>query len=161
MKKTLQSTTKVRFQDADPFNHLNNSKYVDYFINAREDQILHHYGLDIFELAKTTGQSWVVGSNQIAYFKPAYTMEEILIESELIHYTNHLLIAEMTMWDKQRKVLKSIIWSKFICYNFHTQKMAEHAPEHMELFAKIAVKKEQSTFEDRTNAVIMQSKMTN
>ena len=160
MEKTLQSTTKVRFQDADPFNHLNNSKYVDYFINAREDHILTHYGLDIFELAKKTGQSWVVGSNQIAYFKPAYTMEEIIIESELILHTKNILVAEMTMWNKDRTVLKSIIWSKFICYNFQTQKMAEHTPEHMELFQKVTVPKEQSTFEERTNAIIMQSKQS-
>ena len=29
----------VRFQDCDPFGHLNNARYIDYFLNARQDQI--------------------------------------------------------------------------------------------------------------------------
>jgi len=36
--KILQSTYQVRFQDSDPFRHLNNARYLDYFVNAREDQ---------------------------------------------------------------------------------------------------------------------------
>jgi len=52
MDKVLKSKVKIRFQDCDPFNHLNNSKYIDYFINAREEQILKHYDLDIFKLYK-------------------------------------------------------------------------------------------------------------
>ena len=39
MKKlldTLQSTVKIRFQDCDPFNHLNNAAYLNYFVNARD-----------------------------------------------------------------------------------------------------------------------------
>ena len=35
MKKlpnTLQSTVKIRFQDCDPFNHLNNAAYLNYFV---------------------------------------------------------------------------------------------------------------------------------
>ncbi len=33
----LGSKTKIRFQDCDPFNHLNNAAYINYLINARED----------------------------------------------------------------------------------------------------------------------------
>ena len=43
----LQSAVKIRFQDCDPFNHLNNAAYLNYFVNAREDQISKHYGIDI------------------------------------------------------------------------------------------------------------------
>ena len=53
MKKlpnTLQSTVKIRFQDCDPFNHLNNAAYLNYFVNAREDQILEQYGIDIYKM---------------------------------------------------------------------------------------------------------------
>jgi len=47
MEKLLTKLVKIRFQDCDPFNHLNNSKYIDYFINTREDQLLEYYGLEI------------------------------------------------------------------------------------------------------------------
>ena len=29
----------TRFSDCDPFGHLNNARYIDYFINAREDHL--------------------------------------------------------------------------------------------------------------------------
>ena len=70
----LESNVKIRFQDCDPFNHLNNAAYINYLINAREDQILEHYKIDIYKMARTTGKSWVVGSNQIAYINPAFLM---------------------------------------------------------------------------------------
>ena len=69
LSKLLESKVKIRFQDCDPFNHLNNAAYINYFINAREDQILENYHLDIYKMAQTQGKSWVVGSNQIAYIK--------------------------------------------------------------------------------------------
>ena len=40
LEKTIESKVKIRFPDCDPFNHLNNSKYIDYIINAREDHLL-------------------------------------------------------------------------------------------------------------------------
>ena len=46
LSKILESKVKIRFQDCDPFNHLNNAAYINYFINAREDQILENYHLD-------------------------------------------------------------------------------------------------------------------
>ena len=88
MKKIVESKAKVRFQDCDPFNHLNNSKYIDYFMNAREDHILTNYNLDIFAQVNTLGKSWVVTAHQIAYIRPSSLNEEIVIESQLIEFTN-------------------------------------------------------------------------
>ena len=49
MDKILSTKIKIRFQDCDPFNHLNNAKYIDYFLNVREDQILENYNIDAFK----------------------------------------------------------------------------------------------------------------
>ncbi|WP_192348725.1 hypothetical protein [Algoriphagus sp. Y33] len=35
VEKIPESNSVIRFQDYDPFNHLNNARYIDYFINAR------------------------------------------------------------------------------------------------------------------------------
>ena len=45
--KVLESNMKIRFQDCDPFNHLNNAAYLNYFMNAREDHLIENYGIDI------------------------------------------------------------------------------------------------------------------
>ena len=85
LPKVLKSNTKIRFQDCDPFNHLNNAAYLNYFTNAREDQIKNYYDIDIYAMAKESGISWVVGSNQIAYISPALLMEDIVyLECQII-----------------------------------------------------------------------------
>lgn len=158
MEKILKSKRKIRFQDCDPFNHLNNSKYLDYFINTREDQIAENYDLDIFNYMKTTGLSWVVASNQINYLKPAFTMETVLIESQLIQYTDNLLLVEMKMWNEQETELKAILWIKFIQYNIQTKKAANHSDDLMKLFQSVVVPANQSVFENRCLEIIQKLK---
>jgi len=149
MKKILTSVRKVRFQDCDPFNHLNNAKYIDYFINAREDQLLENYGLDIFDIANKQGLSWVVASNQICYLKPAYTMESILIESQVITQNSKSLMVEMRMWDEAQTTLKAILWTNFIHVDLKTQRPVNHSPEFSQLFADIILPIDQASFEER------------
>ncbi|KUJ61255.1 thioesterase [Flavobacteriaceae bacterium CRH] len=158
MEKILKSKRKIRFQDCDPFNHLNNSKYLDYFINTREDQIAENYDLDIFNYMKTTGLSWVVASNQISYLKPAFTMETVLIESQLIQYTDNILLVEMKMWNKEETELKAILWIKFIQYNIQTKKAANHSDDLMKLFESVVVPVNQSVFENRCLEIIQKIK---
>lgn len=156
MEKILKTKRKVRFQDCDPFNHLNNSKYLEYFINVREDQIAEHYDLDIFKYMKTTGLSWVVASNQISYLKPAFTMETVLIESQLIRYTDNLLLVEMKMWNEDETELKAILWIKFIHYNIQAKKVANHSEDLMQLFESVVLPVDQSIFENRYVEIIQQ-----
>ena len=150
MEKILNSVHKIRFQDCDPFNHLNNSKYLEYFINAREDQIEKHYNLDIFKHTKTTGHSWVVGSNQIAYLRPAKIMESVLIRSKLFAFNEHSLDVEMHMYDKSGEELKSVFWTKLFYVNIQSGKLAPHPEQLMDLFATVMLPNEEQSFEQRS-----------
>lgn len=154
MDKILKTKRKVRFQDCDPFNHLNNSKYLEYFINVREDQIAEHYHLDIFKYMRTTGLSWVVASNQISYLKPAFTMETVLVESQLIQFTDNLLLVEMKMWNENETELKAILWIKFIHYDIQAKKTAAHSDDLMKLFQSVVLPVDQPVFENRFLEII-------
>ena len=149
MKKILDSKAKIRFQDCDPFNHLNNSKYLDYFINAREDQVLENYGIDIFGMIKNDLKGWVVTSNQIAYFKPVITMETVIIESQIIDFTEKSLKIEMRMYNNEKTELKSIIWANFVHFDLKIQKSTHHSQHLMSLFNSVKNKVESQYFEDR------------
>lgn len=149
MESILQTYTQVRFQDCDPFNHLNNSKYLDYFINAREDQVLEHYGIDFYKLMKEQGIGWVVGTSQIMYLNPAITMETVLIESQIIKYSGKSLTVEMRMWDKDRSRIKALLWSNYIHFNLRTQRSESHSDEFMSLFSSVHQPVEQPGFEER------------
>ena len=158
MKKILESTAKVRFQDCDPFHHLNNSKYIDYFVNAREDQILNDYELDVFGQINTLGKSWVVTAHQIAYIKPAILNEEIVIISQLIEFSTSSLRVEMKMFDKTKTVLKAVLWTTFAYFDIQNKKKAEHSTELNSLFTAIVNPIENSSFEKRCSQIIINNK---
>ncbi len=147
----LESKVKIRFQDCDPFNHLNNAAYLNYLINAREDQILEHYGIDIYKMARTTGKSWVVGSNQIAYINPAFLMEEVIIDSQLLYFDDSNIHVELRMWNKDKTKIKAVMWSTFVHYNLIKQKRDSHSEELMETFTAVHLPIEETIFVDRIN----------
>ncbi len=137
LPKILESTSKIRFQDCDPFNHLNNAEYLNYMINAREDQVEQHYDLNIYTMAKSQGISWVVGSHQIAYVRPAFFMEEVVIDSQLFKFTKTQLHVEIKMWNTTKTEIKALLWSTFVHFNLRQQNRYHHNPDLMELFEKI------------------------
>ncbi len=137
LPKVLESTATIRFQDCDPFNHLNNARYLDYFINAREDHILQNYGLDVYNIALTTGAGWVVGKSQIAYFRPAKLMEQVLIQSELISFGKRDITVELRMLDAEQTHVKAFLWINFVHFRLATGKSELHADYLMELFGQV------------------------
>jgi acyl-CoA thioester hydrolase len=149
LPKILESRTKIRFQDCDPFNHLNNAAYLNYFMNAREDQLIHSYDIDIYEMARKEGKSWVVGSNQIVYLKPAFLMEEIVIESQLIQFDDSNLQVELKMYNADKTQIKAIMWSTFVHFNLLQQKREKHSEAFMKLFATVINPVEETEFEQR------------
>lgn len=149
LPKTLESKAKIRFQHCDPFNHLNNAEYINYMINAREDQIISNYNLDLFKMARTQGISWVVGTNQIAYLRPAFLMEDIIIDSQLFSFTENELNVEIRMWNHDKTELKAVMWSSFVHFNLLKQKRWNHTNELMELFTSIVNPIKSLSFNER------------
>jgi len=134
IQKTWESRTLIRFPDCDPFNHLNNSRYLDYFINAREDHLLKHHHFNIYEFAGQHGISWVVSKNQIAYLKPALLMETVIIQTTLIRMDAREIMVEMSMWSADKTILKAFLWTNFVHFNLRTQRRETHSAELMNAF---------------------------
>jgi acyl-CoA thioester hydrolase len=137
LEKTLESKTKIRFTDCDPFNHLNNSKYIDYFFNEREDQLLVAYDFDLQKIARNEGLCWVVAQNQVAYISPATLMETVIIRSQLLMFDEKNLLLEAQMWNENKTVLKSLLWSKLVHFNLKTKRSELHNTMLSALFAQI------------------------
>jgi len=135
--KEPESIALVRFQDCDPFGHLNNARYVDYFFNAREDHLSRFYDFSIFRWGQAHNESWVVTQNQIAYFRPAMVNEEVLIKTALIHYSETTLLVEGQMLDKQKKRIKALIWAEFTYVSMATGKTQPHPQELMQFFQSV------------------------
>ena len=100
-EKTPKSFKTIQFQDCDMFGHLNNGRFIDYLLNAREDHLVNFYDLDIFAMTREKGVAWFVGKHEIVYRKPANLREEVAITSEVINFlifsrllSNQLFVAD-------------------------------------------------------------------
>jgi YbgC/YbaW family acyl-CoA thioester hydrolase len=135
----LVSTAVVRFQDCDPLKHLNNSKYFDYFFNAREDQVAEIYQFDPNDYFEHNHTSWVVYNHQIAYMNSAKVSEWVTIISSIVYFNENTKLTEFVMTDKSRKVLKAVLWmtSKYIDIN--TGSTTNHEPEIMKYLKAISL----------------------
>ena len=128
----LESSYTIRFNDCDPFGHLNNSKYIDYMLNAREDHLKEFHQLSLDEFHKQ-GIGWVVTGHEILFLRPANYNETVFIQSDLLHAGDADLLVEMRMFDETKTILKAIMWTSFACVSIQTGRRNNHAPEFMEL----------------------------
>ncbi len=151
MQKTFESDAIIRFPDCDPFNHLNNARYLDYFMNAREDHLMRHMDFNIYQVAQEQGISWVVGNHRIAYLRPAVLMETVTIDSTLLVWRERDLLVEMRMWSQQKRELKALLWSTFVQVNLRTGKSTPHADALTAQFERFVqpLPGAATTFEDR------------
>ena len=147
MEKILQSFYTVRFNDCDPFSHLNNARYIDYFLNAREDHLADYYQLKLTDFAKR-GIGWVVSNHEIQYTRPAFYNERISIQSSLIDLGPSHLVVEMIMQDESRQINKAILRSRFTCVNITTGRKENH-PEDFMVFANSVLVEKAEGVRDR------------
>ncbi|WP_210487076.1 acyl-CoA thioesterase [Rufibacter aurantiacus] len=157
--QVLESQTRIRFDHCDPFGHLNNSAFLNYFQNEREDQVEAAYGLDIHAFFRKTGRAWVVGQNQIVYLNPAVVRELVTIQTSIRHVTDSSMLVEHLMLDEKKEKLKAVLWTKFVYIDVRKTSRATHEPELMELFEEVVVREETpALFEDRVKQLREQMK---
>jgi len=153
--EVLRSTAIIRFQDCDPYAHLNNGRYLDYFMNAREDMVWKAYDFNIYDYSRDTGLGWVVTQNQIAYLRPAILMEEVTMESQLTESRPKFIQVEMRMLDAERK-LKSLLWAQFVHVDIRQGMSIPHSAELQELFDKVCMPLAEKDFNERLKVLNMQ-----
>lgn len=137
MNREPSSETMIRFQDCDPLGHLNNARYLDYFINAREDHLADCYGLDIYDRQRQYSTNWVIAKTKIAYLNPAVFRECIGICTRLLTYTHNALLMEGEMRGMDAKDLKAVVWIEFRHFDLTHKLPAPHCGELMALFEQI------------------------
>jgi YbgC/YbaW family acyl-CoA thioester hydrolase len=152
LQKVLESKMKIRFHDCDPFNHLNNSRYLDYMMTARGDQLIDHYDFDIYKMAQQKGIGWVTAQTQISYLSPAVLMEEVIIQTQLISAKEKSLQFEACMWNHDKTVLKAVLWTKLVHFNLVKNTSQLHTAELMQFFSQVVNPVEGvSNFEERVS----------
>jgi acyl-CoA thioester hydrolase len=137
--RTPETTHRVHFQDCDMLGHLNNARYLDYFLNAREEHTTQHYALNLGELSREQGAAWVITKHHLSYLRPAVHAEVVLIRSQLIHFDNSNLVVEMQMLSEDGQRLKALLWSEMAFVSVKSATRSEHSDALMDMLEELDV----------------------
>lgn len=137
--RTPETKHRIHFQDCDMLGHLNNARFLDYFLNAREDHTMQHYALNLGELSREQGAAWVITKHHISYLRPAQHNETVLIRSQLIHFDNTNLVVEMQMLSEDGQRLKALLWSEMAFVAVRSGTRLEHSDALMDMLEEVDV----------------------
>jgi acyl-CoA thioester hydrolase len=154
MEKHPNSNYTIRFSDCDPFGHLNNARYIDYFLNAREDHLKSAYQMDLRQFYNN-GLTWFVGSHEIAYLRPADYNETVKITSSLLEAGIDYLLVEMIMTDENQSHLKSVMHTRFIPVGLKSGKRENHPQDFFDFAKSVSTEWQLKSFADRTKQLQM------
>lgn len=143
------STTKIRFIDCDPIGHLNNSKYLDYMLNAREDHVEEYYGFTYDDVIKQTGSTWVTVQNEIAYLREVRYNEVVEVTSKIIEIASRTATVEILMKHHVTGYVYAVLWTTVIFFNLKTRK-TDMLPENLhQAFSKFFTEIPEKEFKQR------------
>lgn len=154
----FSSKEKIRFMDCDPMGHLNNSKFIDYMLNAREDHLAEHYNFTQEDYAKKTGCVWVIVQNEIAYLKEVKYNREVILTSKVIDISGRTAKVEILMKEPETDKIHAVLWSTVIHFNLTTRKSEDMSGKILEFHKRDLVDLEQKTFQERADFLRIQNK---
>jgi acyl-CoA thioester hydrolase len=137
LAKELESEAWIDFQDCDPFGHLNNARYLNYFMQARTQQLKENYGFDIYAHTAETGNGWVVAQTHLAYLMPAKFNANVKIRTRLLHHDNFRLVPEAVMLSGDGERVHALGWIEFIYVNTAKGRPVKYDEELQRFFAAI------------------------
>ncbi|MBL0331113.1 MAG: acyl-CoA thioesterase [Bacteroidetes bacterium] len=157
--KTPTSVYKIRFSDCDMFGHLNNSRYLDYLINAREDHLILQHQFDFNKYYKNDF-GWVIGSHEIAYLRPAIYNEQVTVQSTLMHADKDVLHVEILMMNEHQNQLKAVLRTTFVPIHLKTGRREQHPDDLLDWATDLvnADISHQELFSERVKTLVSQFK---
>jgi YbgC/YbaW family acyl-CoA thioester hydrolase len=161
MLKEITTQTKIRFVDCDPIGHLNNAKYIDYMLNAREDHVEAQFGFSYEQYTQKTGCTWIAIQNEIAYLKELRYNTQVNITSRLIDINERISKIEVTITNLDNTITHAVLWASAIYFNMKTRK-SELLPSEDYLFYQSFINSPpEQNFSDRVAFYRQQNKIKN
>jgi acyl-CoA thioester hydrolase len=147
------SELRVRMRDCDVHGHLHNTRYVDYVLDARDDQLRTYYNFDMLELARSTGLGWFVAMNQARFYEPARMGALVRVVTRLIAFDRLRFSMEGRMYGQSER-LSALVWCTFRVVDLRAGQPCEHTEELMMLFERVILALPgEPTFEARARSV--------
>lgn len=84
----FRSTLKVRPDDIDMNGHVHSSRYIDYVLAARYEQMDKDYRMPMEEFIRN-GWGWVISSCTVDFKRPLFLGETFIVTTQIIELSDH------------------------------------------------------------------------
>lgn len=130
----FESELNVRPDDIDMFNHVHNSKYLDYVLAARYEQMDKFYGMSWEDFAKQ-GYGWVVTKVSIAFKRPLIMGDMMLIRTGIVEMNEKGCTVQFEIVNKKTNKVASDGTFDYVMIDLSTQRSAKVSEEMIKAYS--------------------------
>jgi len=124
---------KVRPDDIDMFNHVHNSIYLDYVLDARYEQMEIYYGMSMEKFLEL-GYGWVVKSVQLDYKRPLKLGDKFSVTTGIISVNNKGCKVTFEIKNIKNNKTSTDGWFDFVMIDLKTGRSVEVTDDIIEKY---------------------------
>lgn len=130
----FQTELKVRPDDIDMFQHVHNSKYFDYVLSARYDQMEEFYKMSM-ESFLESGYGWVVRTAHVDFKRPLILGDVVLIRTGILTINEKGCRVQFEMENKRTKKIAADGWFDYVMIDTKTGKGCKVTEEMIQAYS--------------------------
>ncbi|EDM38133.1 hypothetical protein PBAL39_00922 [Pedobacter sp. BAL39] len=138
MEKTqysiFESELKVRPDDIDMFNHVHNSKYFDYVLSARYDQMAEFYKMPMESFLKS-GFGWVVRTAMVDFKRPMILGDTALVRTGILTINDKGCRVQFEIIIKRTNKVAADGWFDYVMIDISSGKGCKVTPEMISAYS--------------------------
>jgi YbgC/YbaW family acyl-CoA thioester hydrolase len=132
--KTFETEHRVRPDDIDMYNHVHNSKYFDYVLAARYEQMDTCYGMSMEQFIER-GFGWLVRTVYIDYKRPLKMSDYFLVRTGIESIDEKKCRVHFTISGKANNKICSDGWFDFVMIDLKSGKGVLIPPDVIEHYS--------------------------
>lgn len=121
---TYETEMQVRPDDIDMFQHVHSSRYIDYVLAARYDQMERCYGMGMGEFLEN-GLGWVIRKSTIEFKRPLLMGESFTVKTRLTALERNIAAVEFEIIKKETNKVSSKGMLDYVMTDLKTGKAAQ------------------------------------
>jgi YbgC/YbaW family acyl-CoA thioester hydrolase len=132
--KTFETELRVRPDDIDMFQHVHNSKYLDYVLAARYDQMEHCYGMSM-EKFMERGFGWVVKAVHMNYKRALLLGDYFMVSTGIETIDERGCRVKFTITNNSNNKISSDGWFDFVMIDLKSGKSVKIPEDILEHYS--------------------------
>jgi len=129
----FETVLKVRPDDIDMFNHVHNSKYFDYVLAARYEQMEKFYNMPMEEFLKS-GFGWVVRTAYVDFKRPLILGDVVNVRTGILTINEKGCRVQFEIENSRTSKIASDGWFDYVMIDTSTGKGAKVSEEMIKAY---------------------------